>query len=186
MPLGPSSSTEGARTAANTTRPVTVTVVGTNISTVIDGAGRFHLDDVPTGDVTLRFMATGLDATLTLVGVKPGDRIDLKVRLTDTSVRIEAERRDRRDDGDDEDAELKGTVSDLTGACPTLTFTMNGTTVKTNTATKFELACGRVANGTRIEVKGTRQGMGRSWQPKSNAMTSQLAACCLQAAGARP
>ena len=94
--------------AAAVTKPVTVTVVGTNISTTIDGSGRFHLSGVPPGDVQLRFTGTGLDATLTLRGVQAGDRIDIKVRLTDTSVRIEAERRDRDDgehDDDDGDAD---------------------------------------------------------------------------------
>ncbi|AMY07995.1 hypothetical protein LuPra_01183 [Luteitalea pratensis] len=91
--------------------------------------------------------------------MKAGDRIDIKVRVTDTSVRIEAEHRDRSNDDDDkDDSELKGTVSSLTGTCPTLTFTMNGTNVKTSNATKFGLACDRVANGTRLEVEGTRQG----------------------------
>ena len=163
--LATMSLTEGF-TAAATTRPVTVTVVGTNISTVIDGSGKFRLDNVPAGDVMLRFTATGLDATLTLFGVEAGDRIDLKVRVTDSSVRIEAESRDTNDDDDDDDDddedddELTGTVSNLIGTCPTLIFTMNGTTVRTNNATKFELACGQVANGRRIEVEGTRQGDG--------------------------
>ena len=175
-PIVPTSSTERLSadrfTTAATTRPVTVTIVGTDISTVIDGSGRFRFDNVPAGDVRLRFTATGLDATLTLFGVQAGDRIDLKVRVTDTSVRIEAEHRERRDDDDDDededededdeddDNELKGTVSNVTGACPTLTFRVNGTTVRTNGATKFELTCSRVANGTRIEVKGARQGDG--------------------------
>ena len=86
-------------------KPVTVTVVGTIISATIDRHSRFHLTDVPVGDVQLKFAGEGLDATLMLKGVEAGDRIDIKVRLTDTSVRIEAERRDRRgrDDDDDDD-----------------------------------------------------------------------------------
>ena len=173
MGLASMSPTEGLAASA-TSKPVTVTVVGTNISSVIDGSGKFRLENVPAGDVILRFTATGLDATLMLRGVEAGDRIDIKVRVTDTSVRIDAERResdhddgdDDEDDEDDDDEdddndnvedELTGTVSNLTGTCPTLTFTMNGTTVRTNSATDFDVACGQIANGTRIEVEGTRQ-----------------------------
>jgi hypothetical protein len=163
MALSTLSLSEGVTTAA-TTKPVTVTVVGTNISTVIDGAGRFHLDNVPPGDVRLRFTATGLDATLTLFGVQVGDRIDLKVRVTDTSVRIEAERRERDDDDEDEDDdenELEGVVSNLRDTCPTITFTVQGMTVKTNNTTIFKDGpCTRIANGRRVEVEGTRQGDG--------------------------
>src|SRR5688572_30282859 len=41
---------------AMATKPVTVTVVGTGISSTIDGSGRFRLNDVPTGDVQLKFV----------------------------------------------------------------------------------------------------------------------------------
>lgn len=152
-----------------TTRPVTVSVVGTSISSVIDGSGRFHLTGVPAGDVQLRFTATGLDATLTLRGVQTGDRIDIKVRLTDTSVRIEAERRERDDDDDDEAEdddsrdgdELKGAVSALAGTCPDITFTLNGVTVKASSATRYEgVTCTQVRNMTPLEVHGRRQGDG--------------------------
>lgn len=151
-------------TTAAVTRPVTVSVVGTSISAVIDSSSRFHLTGVPTGDVQLRFTGTGLDTTLTLRDVRAGDRIDIKVRLTDTSVRIEAERRDRHgDDRDDEDEdddgdELEGPVSALSGTCPAVTFTVNGTTVKAGTTTRFEDGgCGRIRNGVLVEVHGRRQ-----------------------------
>jgi hypothetical protein len=161
--LATTSSSDGFTTAA-TTKPVTVTVVGTNISTTIDGNGRFHLNDVPPGDVRLRFTATGLDTTLTLAGVRAGDRIDIKVRVTDTSVRIEAERRDGDDDdddGDDDDDEVKGVVSAITGACPEITFTVNRTTVKTTSATRFDDGtCAQIRNNISVEVKGVRQADG--------------------------
>jgi len=162
-------------TTLATSRPVTVTVVGTNISATIDGAGRFHLNGVPAGDVQLKFTAPGLDATITLKAVQVGDRIDLKVRVTDSSVRIEAERRDRggRDDDDDEnddhdddendddDDEFKGIVSALSGSCPDITFTLNGVTVKADRDTRYgDGACAKVRNNVRVEVHGQRQADG--------------------------
>jgi hypothetical protein len=117
---------------------------------------------VPPGDVQLKFTATGLDATVTLAGVQANDRIDIKVRVTDTSVRIEAELRDRKrdddDDDDDDDDELEGVVSALSGTCPAVTFTVNGTTVKTTAATTFDDGtCAHVQNNVRVDVKGVRQ-----------------------------
>jgi hypothetical protein len=151
-----------------TNKPVTVSVVGTNISTTTDSSGRFQLSGVPAGDVQLKFTGSGLDATVTLKAVQAGERIDIRVRLTDTSVRIEAERRDRRgrddDDDDDDDRdedEFKGIVSGLTGSCPNVTFTLNGMTVKTNSATRFDDgACPQIRNNIRVEVHGPRQADG--------------------------
>jgi hypothetical protein len=167
MTLPLTASSEQATALATT--PVTVTVVGTNISTTIDGSGRFQLTNVPVGDVQLKFVATGLDATLTLRGVEAGDQIDIRVRISDSSIRLEAERRERRqgrdDEDDDEDEdddrdedEFKGMVSALTGTCPTITFTLNSITVKTTSATRYEDGtCARVRNNVRVEVHGRRQ-----------------------------
>ena len=158
------------------TGPVTVTVVGTSISTTVDGSGRFQLTGVPAGDVQLKFTATGLDATLTVRGVQTGDRIDIKVAISDRSIRIEAERRERngrdgngRDDDDDDDDddedrdgdEFKGLVSGLTGTCPAVTFTLSGRTVKTTSTTRYEHGtCATVQNNARLEVHGRRQADG--------------------------
>jgi len=140
-------------------KPVTVTVVGTSISTTVDGRGHFHLRDVPLGDVQLRFVADNVDATITLRDIEAGDQIHIRVRVTDTSVRIEAETRERkRDDDDDDDNEVKGVVSGLTGTCPAIAFAVNGTNITTDGSTRFEDGtCASVQNGRRVEVKGLRQ-----------------------------
>lgn len=65
---------------------------------------------------------------------------------------------DDEDDDDRDDAEVRGAVSRLGGSCPNLSFTVNGTTVQTNSATRFEHGtCSVVQNGRRVEVEGTRQ-----------------------------
>jgi hypothetical protein len=111
-----------------------------------------------------------LDATLTVRDVREGDRIDIRVRVTDSSVRIDAERRDRRgndgddedeDDDEDDDNEFGGVVSGLSGACPNITFTLSGTLVRASDATRYEDGtCARVRNSLRVEVHGQRQGDG--------------------------
>ena len=167
--LAAAQATSSMRGSTLATQPVVVTVVGTNMSTTIDGSGRFQFTGVPTGDVQLRFTGPRLDATLTVRGVREGDRIDIKVRVTDSSLRIDAERRDRRGDDDDDeddddededkdDDEFSGVVSGLTGACPNITFSLNGTLVRAGDATRFEDGtCARVRNTMRVEVHGDRQ-----------------------------
>jgi hypothetical protein len=64
------------------------------------------------------------------------------------------------DDDDANEAEIKGAVAGLNGACPTPSFTVNGTSVTTTAATRFDDGCSAVQNGRRVEVKGTRQSNG--------------------------
>jgi hypothetical protein len=133
------------------------------------------LTGVPTGDVQINFKGTGLDATLTVKGVQTGDQIDITVRLTDNSIRLEAERRQPRgndndddsdsdsdsdsDDRDDND-EFRGAVSNLAGTCPSITFNVNGMTgvaFKTSSATRFDSPCVSIQNTVVVDVRGRRQ-----------------------------
>jgi hypothetical protein len=58
---------------------------------------------------------------------------------------------------------LRGAVAGLpaTRSCPTLTFTIGTTTVKTNDRTRFDgVTCATLANGNVVEVEGVRQADG--------------------------
>lgn len=56
------------------------------------------------------------------------------------------------------EVELKGSVTGLAGACPSVSFTINGQRVVTNAATQFDkISCGGLTNGLRVEAKGIRQ-----------------------------
>jgi hypothetical protein len=86
--------------------------------------------------------------------------ITITVSLNGNAARVESEQREH-DDNDEHANGVKGVVSNLSGSCVTLTFTVQSTTVKTNGATKFEDGpCTRIAKGTRVEVEGTRQADG--------------------------
>jgi hypothetical protein len=141
-----------------------VTIQGTNISTMVDGAGQFTLIDVPPGTVTLTFTGNNITASITLDNVSVGDEIRVEVRLnsTGTSARIESESR-RRDDNDkdkDDVSDVTGTVSALSGTCPALTFGVGTRVVKTGSATVFDDRCTDIRNGVRVEVRGARMGDG--------------------------
>ena len=56
------------------TSRVTITVAGTDISTVVDGNGDFTLTGVPPGDVQLKFAGSGVSATLTF----PASRLPIE------------------------------------------------------------------------------------------------------------
>ncbi len=54
-----------------------------------------------------------------------------------------------------------GTVSSLSGTCPSIAFSVNGATVRTNSSSKFNgKSCGQIANGDSIGVAGTKQADG--------------------------
>jgi hypothetical protein len=143
-----------------------VTINGTNISTMVDGAGQFTMNGVPPGTVTLTFTGEGVSASITLNNVNAGDEIRIDVRLNGNSARIESETRRQGDDDDDDDEdrdeanEVKGTVSALSGTCPALTFTVGTRLVRTGSATVFDDRCTDVTNGVRVEVRGTRMNDG--------------------------
>ena len=177
-PVGPSRSSAGASISGTvsgtgvTTRAldgsgfslldsktsVTVSIVGTNISTTVDGQGQFTLNDVPTGTVTLNFSAPGQNASITLTGIGPDDKVQITVTLNGNNARVDSEHHSSPNNNEDE---VEGVVSATTGTCPSLTFMLNTTKVTTNSATTFrDGICTDVKDGARVEVKGTRQADG--------------------------
>jgi hypothetical protein len=161
-PLSPSpapvpSGAPGARvtgTVVGGSTGATVAVDGTGISDDIDGAGHFELTGVPAGDIELRFDSGGVGAALPIAAVAEQDQIEINVTLTGGSATLD--RMQRR--SPDHSIEVKGVVSSVSGSCPTLRFSVGGTTIATDGATRFEDGtCGAIQNGVRVEAKGTLQ-----------------------------
>ena len=67
-----------------------------------------------------------------------------------------------RDDGADKnEAEASGAMASKTGACPAISFKIGTTSVTTSATTEFKGAtCATLVNGTKVEVKGTKQASG--------------------------
>jgi hypothetical protein len=151
-----------------------VSVNGTNIETTVDGTGQFTLNGVPSGTIVLNFTGRGVNASVTIRGVNTGDQIEIDVRLENGGARLQSDRRHRRDDGDDDNEdddeghrlpdgiiEVEGAVASLTGACPTLTFTVASRMVRTNSSTIFDnISCSAIRNASRLEVLGRPQSDG--------------------------
>jgi hypothetical protein len=135
------------------------------------------------GQITVMVPSTATirhgDQTLTFSDLIAGARVHVKGSLTGstlTATRVEVQQsggpgpgngngnggngnggsgNGGNDDNDANEVELTGTVASLGGACPAVTFTTGGRSVATTSNTRFDLACASIANGTKVEVKGT-------------------------------
>ena len=147
---------------ATTAASVTVKVVGTDISTTTNGQGLFTLTGVPPGEVRLELTAAGGSATISISGVRVDEEIRISVTLNGTNARVDSERRNKRYDVSRQDqTELKGVVSGLTGTCPKISFTIQDTKVTTSETTQFDdLRCGDIKNGMVVKAKGSRHSDG--------------------------
>jgi len=86
-----------------------------------------------------------------------GGKADVKgVKQADGSIR--ATKVSVEDVPEPEPKEVDGTISGLMGACPAVTFTIGTTKVSTDATTMFsDGTCKQLANGKKVEVKGSKQ-----------------------------
>ena len=129
---------------------LTVTVVGTSLTASVNPNGTFVLTNVPPGDIQLRFTGPGTDALLTVTGVTGGDELRITVKVDGSTALLQnVSRKDK-----ETKVEIEGTVA--SGTCAS--FVVNGTTIKTDTATQFSKGtCANVVTGAIVEVKGSTQ-----------------------------
>ena len=71
----------GARNA------VTVTIVGTNITTTVDASGNFTINNVPPGNVTLSF--SGTSATVTIQNVGQSGKVKVVIVVSGSTATLE-------------------------------------------------------------------------------------------------
>lgn len=105
------------------------------------------------GGATVRTTAQTVFSGGTCADVKDGVKVDVKgARQADGSISAQSV----RVEVDAAAAELKGAVSALSGTCPSLTFSIGATTVKTTAQTAFTGgACSDIKAGTTVDVEGT-------------------------------
>ena len=111
---------------------VTISVVGTSLKTSVDGAGRFTLANVPTGNVQLQLTGGGADATVTLGSVEPSQTVDVVLAVAGSTASVESAVRSGAGE-----AQLEGRVESLPPTMAALTFKAAGRTVKTDASTRF-------------------------------------------------
>ena len=136
------------------TSTLTISVVGTGISTVTDGSGRFTLTGVPAGTVQLALTGPGTNATITISGVEPGQRIDVIITIANGRARLDSENRSRGVD-------VVGRVTEVNASARTLR--VGGTLVSVPVTATIRhgsrtLALSDLSIGDHVEVKGNMAG----------------------------
>ena len=158
---GASSVTQGARILGNvsTGTPLAATaaqVVGTPLSAPVNAAGGFSLEGVPEGQVQLRFVGSGIDASVALSPVRQGDVVSLLVGVAGATATIQSESRNAGGK-----VELEGRIESLPPTQAALTLVVGGRTVTTDAQTLIRdsndvtKAFDDLAIGQRVHVKGT-------------------------------
>ena len=157
--------------ASTTSSTVTVTIVGTDVSTTVDGGGNFTLTGVPPGTVQLRFQGQGADATLTISGVEADDRLQITVTLNGNSARLDGREKTSGGNGNGNGnngngnngngVDVNGRIASIDDGARTLR--VNGTTVLVTGSTVIRhgnrtLRFSDLRVGDHVQVKGARNG----------------------------
>ena len=132
---------------------VTISNVGTGISTNADNQGQFTLDNVPSGTVVLNFSAPGANATATLQGVGPGDRVQITVTVNGNNAHIDSERHNN--------GEISTRITSIDSG--NKSFQAGNWTIKTTGSTTIRHGSKTVQfsdlkPGDHVQVRGTRDG----------------------------
>jgi hypothetical protein len=143
--------------ANSSSTTVTVSIVGSDITSTVDGNGNFTLSNVPAGTVSLRFQGKGSDATLTILGVEPDDRLQISVTLNGNSARLESRQSSKNGRG----VEVNGRIDSINAGARTLLVGGQSVMVPPSTIIRhgnqtFTFADLRA--GDHIQAKGTRDG----------------------------
>ena len=151
-------------TAASTGAPhvmsgasgIRISVTGTNLTTMTDGAGKFVISGVPSGTVELRFQGSGVDARLAITGLSTGQTLTITVRASGSQASLESD-----DDDQDHEAELRGAIQSIDLA--TSSLVVAGKKVVVNASTRIlgqhdaPLTLKDLKVGQTVEVEGTAQ-----------------------------
>jgi len=134
------------------TTSLTVSVVDSNLSAAVDGTGHFALEGIEPGRVELHFTGPEVDARLYIGWMESGDVLDIEVSISGSNAVLEDS------PPSSEDAHAEGVITGLGGACPNVTFRVEGTLVRTSAATAFDDGgCAALTNGDRVRVDGVQQ-----------------------------
>ena len=156
---GPSSSTQGATIMGNVSAgvplaAVSAQVVGTPISSPVGPGGGFSVDGVPAGAVQLRFVGSGVDASVALSPVQSGDLVSVLVGVAGATATVQSESRNAGGK-----VELEGRIESLTPAEFALTVAGRRVTASAQTIIRDSNDATRafadLAIGQRVHVKGT-------------------------------
>jgi hypothetical protein len=133
---------------------LSVSIAGSPVTTTVDGSGRFTLQNVPSGDQTLVFSGSGVNARLAITGVGDHEMIQVSVNLSGSTADLDEDERE----GADHHGELEGRLASINAAAGT--FVVRGVTVTVPAGTPVHhgstaVALSALVVGERVHVKGT-------------------------------
>ena len=134
---------------------LTVSITGTNVSSTVDGAGRFRLQGVPAGRVELHFVGSGVDARLVIDNVGANEAIEIVVRVNGNVAELEDNHRQMPDNR----VEIEGVVTAVGAGTLTVrntVVTVPATATIRHSSTTLRLADIKV--GDRVEIHGMMNG----------------------------
>jgi hypothetical protein len=162
MSSAAASSTTSGVAATRLTPVATISVLGTSISSAVDGSGRFTLSGVPAGTVQLRFSGPGTDATLSVNDLRSGDTVSLTVAVNGTLATVLA---DSRNPASAAAVPINGVIDSLTGSLDAFEFRIGSQRIRGDAITEFYGHPNRTPaqvfarmNGLRAEVKAWPRG----------------------------
>ncbi len=137
---------------------MTASVVGTSLSAPVSSSGAFVIEGVPEGVVRLRFVATGIDAAVTLDPVAPTDAISVLIGLSPTGASVEAESRNAGGF-----VEFEGRIESLPPTQPADTLLVGGRTITVSPHTEIRdggttIPLTALSIGQRVHVRGRLDG----------------------------
>jgi len=142
---------EATLTTLDARSGVTISVVGTGISTNADTQGQFTLDNVPSGTVALNFSAPGANATVTLQGVGANDRVQITVTVNGNNAHVDSEHHNN--------GEISASITSIDSG--NKSFQAGNWTIKTSGSTVIRHGSKTVPFsdlkvGDHVQVRGTR------------------------------
>jgi len=141
---------------------ITISVVGTGISTTANTQGQFTLNNVPAGAVALNFSGPGgANATITISDVGPTDQVQITVTLNGSSAHVDSEHHSSSGNNNNDNGETVGTIATIDTTAKS--FTITGFTVTTSTSTTIRhgdttVAFSSLKAGDHVQVRGTKTG----------------------------
>ena len=136
--------------------PMTVTIVGSSVTSAVDASGAFTLQGVPAGDVQLQISGPGFEARVVIAGVGEREQIRVTIRVNGSSADVDEHERET-----DNRVEIEGRVAQVNASARTLRVADTdvsvpaGTTIRrAGTTAPFS----EITVGDRVEVRGTRTG----------------------------
>jgi hypothetical protein len=164
-PMSPSSSSlavaplSGASIAGSIVparQGVFVKVVGGAVSATADAAGRFQLNGIPAGNVSLQMLGPGVSSTAAVGPVANQERLMVTVQMSGSSATVDV---DERIDAED-NAEVEGLIGSVDTSAQT--FVVGSATVQVTSSTMIQshgamLTFSDLKAGERVEVEGMLQ-----------------------------